>query len=313
MVQKVQMGYWHHTGSSGSDEHTSRKFIFKDGDPNMNVVITGASSGIGRAMVRIFARNGHAVLAVARREERLLELCQEMAEKSVATLHCLALDITSQGGPQTLYEEAIRIFGKVHVLINNAGMSPYQEFHELNRGHLYQIITLNILSLTELCHLFMPHMLTHGEPSHVVNVGSVGGYAPLPKLSVYTGTKHYVRIFTNLLYHEYRGSNIQVSALHPGGTLTEFPLLAGQRIKKFAQKTMMTPEQVADIAYPAILKGKRVIVPGVMNKLAVLMGKLLPFPWAIRVMEFIYKQNVDQTTPTYPPWTSGEESQKEIV
>ncbi len=287
--------------------HSSRELSLRRGDFNMNVVITGASSGIGRAMVKTFTRNGHAVLAVARREERLLELCQEMAEKHGATVHCLTLDITSQYAPQTLYEEAIRVFGKVHVLINNAGMSPYQEFHEFNSGYLYQIISLNILSLTELCHLFMPHMLTHGEPSHVVNVGSVGSYAPLPKFSVYTGTKHYVRIFTNLLYHEYRGSNIRVSALHPGGTLTEFPVLAGQRVKKFAQKTMMTPEQVAEKAYPAILKGKRVIIPGTIDKIAVLMGKLLPFPWAIRLMEFVYKQNVDQTTPTYPlPRASAE-------
>jgi short-subunit dehydrogenase len=266
----------------------------------MNVVITGASSGIGRAMARTFAQKGHPVLAVARREARLQELCQEMAEKHAATVHYLALDITSPGAPQALLEEAVRVFGKVHVLINNAGMSPYQEFHELDYRHLRQTISLNILSLTELCHLFMPHMLAHGEPSHVVNVGSVGGYAPLPKFSVYTGTKHYVRIFTNLLNHEYRGSNIQVSALHPGGTLSEFPVLAGQQVKKFAQKTMLTPEQVAEKSYPAILKGKRVIVPGTIDKLAVLMGKVLPFPWAIRVMEFIYNQNVEPTTPTYP-------------
>jgi len=266
----------------------------------MNIVITGASSGIGRAMVRTFARKGHAVLAVARREERLQALCREMAEEHAAPVTYLALDITSQGAPQILLEEAIRVFGKVHVLINNAGMSPYQNFHELNYVHLRQILSLNIQSLTELCYLFMPHMLAHGEPSHVVNVGSVGGYAPLPRFSVYTGSKHYVRIFTNLLYHEYHGSNIQVSALHPGGTLTEFPALAGQRIKKFAQKTMMTPEQVAEKAYPAILKGKRVIVPGAINKLSVLMGRILPFPWSIRVMEFIYDQNIEQTLPTYP-------------
>jgi short-subunit dehydrogenase len=266
----------------------------------MNVVITGASSGIGRAMVRTFARKGHAVLAVARRNERLLALCQEMAEKHEATVHPLALDITSQGATQALFEEAVRVFGKVHVLINNAGMSPYQEFQELNYGHLRQILSLNIQALTELCHLFMPHMLAHGEPSHVVNVGSVGGYAPLPKFSVYTGSKHYVRVFTNLLHHEYRGSNIQVSALHPGGTLTEFAELAGQRIKKFAQKTMMTPEQVAEKTYPAILKGKRVIVLGGINTLAVLIGKPLPFPWAIRVMTFIYMQSMDQAAPTYP-------------
>ena len=266
----------------------------------MNVVITGASSGIGRAMVRTFARNGHAVLAVARRKERLLVLSREMAEKHKATVHPLALDIISHDASQTLYEEAVRIFGKVHVLINNAGMSPYQEFRELSHLHIHQIISLNVKSLTDLCYMFMPHMLAHGEPSHVVNVGSVGGYVPLPNFSVYTGTKHYVRIFTNLLHHEHRGSNIRVSALHPGGTLTEFPALAGERIKKSAQKIMMTPEQVAEKAYPAILKGKRVIIPGFVDKLIILIGRLLPFPWAIRATEFIYNQNVEKTDPTYP-------------
>ena len=266
----------------------------------MNTVITGASSGIGRDLVRTFARYGHAVLAVARRGERLQTLSQESAEKYHAKVYCLALDITSPGAPQTLLGEAIRVFGKVHVLINNAAMSPYQEFRDLNYGHLCQILSLNVRSLTELCYWFIPHMLGHGESSHLVNVSSVGGYAPLPKFAVYTGSKHYVRVFTNLLYHEYHGTNIQISGLYPGGTLTEFPMLAGQKIKKFAQNSMMTPEQVAEIAYPAILKGKRVIIPGTMNKFAVFMGRILPFPWAIRVMEFIYEQTIDQTVPTYP-------------
>jgi short-subunit dehydrogenase len=266
----------------------------------MNIVITGASAGIGRALVKTFAQRGHAVLAVARRGERLEALCGEMAEKHDLTIHILPLDITSQDAPKILFDEAVRVFGKVHGLINNAGMSPYQEFRELNYVHLCQILSLNIRSLTELCYLFMPHMLAHGEPSHVVNVGSVGGYAPLPRFSVYTGSKHYVRVFTNLLNHEYRGTNIQVSALHPGGVLTEFPVLAGQGIKKFARKTMVTPEQMAEKAYPAILKGKRVIIPGTTNQLAALMGKILPFPWAMRVMEFIYNQNIDPIAPTYP-------------
>jgi len=251
-------------------------------------------------MTKTFARNGHAVLAVARREERLLALCQEMVEKHNAAVYSLALDITSPDAPQTLLEEAIRLFGQVHVLINAAGMSPYQEFHELNYVHLHQILALNVRALTELCHLFMPHMLAHGEPSHLVNVGSVGGYAPLPNFSVYTGSKHYVRVFTNLLRHEHRGGNIQVSTLHPGGTLTEFPALAGQRIKKFAQKTMMSPDQVAEKAYPAILKGKRVIIPGMIDKPAILIGKLLPFPWTIRVMALIYGLSVEKTSPRYP-------------
>jgi short-subunit dehydrogenase len=215
------------------------------------------------------------------------------------------MDITFPGAPKILYEQAVRVFGQVHVLVNNAGMSPYQEFRELQYEHLRQIISLNVQSLTELCHLFMPHMLAHGEPCHVVNVGSVGGYAPLPNFSVYTGSKHYVRAFTDLLHHEYTGSNIRVSALHPGGILTEFAGLAGQEIRKFAQFTMLTPEQVAKKAYPAILKGRRIIVPGGINKLAVLIGKLLPFPWAFQVMRFIYWLSMGKSDPTYPLSSPG--------
>lgn len=279
----------------------------------MNVVITGASSGIGRALAQTFARNGHPVLAVARRAERLQALCTEMSEEIVAPVHCLALDITAQGAAQALFDEAVRKFGKVHVLINNAGISPYQKFQDLDYGMLHQIIAVNVLALTELCHLFMPHMLAHGEPSHVVNVGSVGGYAPLPNFTVYSGSKHYVRIFSNLLYHEYRKTNIRVSTLHPGGTQTEFLELAGERMKKSAEKAMMTPEKVAQIAYPAILKGKRVIVPGTINQIAVLMGKLFPFPLAIRIMEIVYNRTVDQTTPTYPTMPSAENAVKRTV
>lgn len=266
----------------------------------MNVVITGASSGIGRALAATFARKGHAVLAVARRKERLMELSREMAEYGAAPVHFLALDITSQGAPEALMAEAVRVFGKIHVLINNAGMSPYQEFRELSRAHLRQSIDLNVRALTELCHIFLSHMLSHGEPSRLVNVGSVGSYAPLPKFSVYTGGKHYVRVFTNLLRREYRGTNIRVSGLYPGGTLTEFPPLAGQWPKKFARSAMHTPEQVAAIAYPAILAGKRVIIPGFTNQLAVLAGKVLPFPLAIRLMEFIYDMSVEQVGTRYP-------------
>ena len=266
----------------------------------MNVAITGASSGIGKALASAFARNGHAVLVVARRKERLLALCEELAAAGAASVNCLALDITLPGAPQMLLDESVRIFGDVHILINNAGMSPFQEFRDLSYSHLCQILALNIHSVTELCHLYMTHMLQHGEPSHVVNVSSVAGYAPLPRFAVYTGSKHYIRAFTNLLSYECRRTNIKVSGLYPGGTLTEFPGLAGQRIHPFALKTMMTPERVAEIAFPAILKGKRVIVPGKINQLAVLAGKLLPFPLAIRLMKFIYDRSMEPAPPTYP-------------
>lgn len=265
----------------------------------MNVVITGASAGIGRALAGTFARHGHPVLAVARRQERLEALSRELAQGGAATIHPLALDLTAPRASQHVFEQAVDIFGQLHVLVNNAGMSPYQAFCEMSATHMRQTLALNIQALTELCRLFIPHMLDHGEPSHLVNVGSVGSYVPLPRFAVYTGSKHYVRVFTNLLRYEYRGTNLKVSALHPGGVLTEFPELAGQGLKETALKNMMTPERLAERAYPAILKGRRVIVPGTLNKLFILVGKFLPFPWAVRLAAAVYDRSVEPINPTY--------------
>jgi len=264
----------------------------------VNVIITGASSGIGRALAAKFALEGHRVMAVARREARLEALAEEMAAQGAEVIP-YALDITTSRAPAELLDEAVRVFGRVHVLVNNAGMSPYQRFTELSAVHVRQAIELNVRALTELCHAFAPHMLAHGERSHVVNVGSVGGYTPLPNFSVYTGTKHYVRAFTDLLRYELGGTNITVSGLHPGGTVTEFQAGAGQRVTPFAQRTMLKPAQVATRAYPAILKGRRVIIVGFVDKLAVLVGRVLPFPWAIRVMELVYRMNVEKVDPRY--------------
>jgi len=264
----------------------------------MNVIITGASSGIGRALAARFALAGHRVMAVARREALLVALAEEMAGQGAEVIP-YALDITLSGAAQTLLGEAERTLGTVHVLVNNAGMSPYQRFTELSAAHVRQVIALNVEALTALCHAFVPHMLAHGEASHVVNVGSVGGYTPLPNFSVYTGTKQYVRAFTDLLRYELRGTNVVVSGLHPGGTVTEFQAGAGQKVTPFARRTMMTPAQVAARAYPAIMRGRRVIVIGFIDKLAVLVGRVLPFPWAIRVMELVYWMNVEKVDPGY--------------
>lgn len=265
----------------------------------MNIVITGASSGIGRAYAKTFARRGHAVLATARRENILQALSQELSEKYHTEVHTLALDLTSDRAADALFENAMQVFGRTHMLINNAGVSPYQDFVELNRYHIHQIISLNILALTDLCHLFIPHMLDHREPSHLVNVGSVGGYAPLPHFSVYDGSKHYTRIFTNMLQRELRNTNIKVSGVHPGGILTEFSQLAGQDLKKLANLGLMTPDEFTEASYPAIIKGKRVIVPGGLYKIAVFFGKILPFTISVRIFTLVYNLVMDKVEPTY--------------
>jgi len=266
----------------------------------MNVIVTGAASGIGKALASVFARNGHSLFIVDKQKSRLLTFRDEIRSKYSTPVVCQIVDLSEQGAASAVFQEATRIFGKVHVLINNAGMSPYQDFCDLCFSHLDQIVSVNIRSLAELCSLFMSHMLAHGEPCHVVNISSVGGFTPLPKFSVYTGSKHFVRAFSDLLNYEYRKTNIKVSVIYHGGTLTDFPYLSGQHIRGNAVRTLMTPEKVAEISYPAILKGKRVIIPGVMNYMAILFGKIFPFPLTIRVMEFIYNHVIDPTQPNYP-------------
>jgi short-subunit dehydrogenase len=276
----------------------------------MNTVITGASSGIGRALAKTFARGGHAVLAVARRGDRLAELAREAKAENAAPIHPLALDITAPGAPQAVFAEAVERFGKVHVLVNNAGMSPYQEFRELRIEHLRQILAVNVAALAELCHCFLPHMLAHGEPARIVNVGSVGSYAPLPRFAMYSGSKHFVRVFTDILARECRRTNIRVCGVYPGGTLTEFPPLAGQRPKPISRVAMMTAGQFAEKIYPGILRGRRVILPGFSNRLAALAGKVLPFPLAMRMMEIIYGMGVDQLPTAYPLDPGGAEGRE---
>ncbi len=274
----------------------------------MNVVITGASAGIGRALAVEFASHGHPVLAVARRGPRLEQLCREMGSRHAAPITCFPLDITTEEAPAALLEEAVRVFGRVHVLINNAGMSPYQDFCDLAEEHLEQIIALNVRAPSRLCQRFLPHMLAHGEPSRLVNVSSLGGYAPLPRFAVYSASKHYLRILTNQLRREYRKTNVCICGLYPGGTLTEFARLSGQQFKPFARTGMMTAEKLAKKAYPAILKGRRVIAPGFINASGIVIGKVLPFPWVVRVMELLYAWSITPVPPEYPLHPGGAES-----
>ena len=266
----------------------------------MNVVITGASSGIGRALARTFSRKGHAVLAVARREERLLELCRETAEKHEAAVHCLALDITSPGAPQILLEEAVRVFGKVHVLINNAGMSPYQEFHELNSVHLRQILALNIqVPHGTLSFVHAPYAGAWGTQS-CGERGLRGRVCAASQICRLCGVQALHPDFHQSALLRVPPNQYPGQRASPGRDADGIPRPCRSTAQKVRPKSHDDSGTGGGKAYPAILKGRRVIVPGAINKLAVLMGKLFPFPLSIRVMDFIYDQTVDPIAPTYP-------------
>ena len=196
----------------------------------------------------------------------------------------IALDLMSPAAPQKLMEFCEQ-GGEIDGLINNAGTGPYRSFVSSNLKDHQNVLQLNLVSLTELCHLFGQHMLKHARPSFILNVASVAAYQAVPKFAVYSASKFYVRIFSQILRHELKDTNVSVSCLCPGGTATEFLQNNNQRLKgKFSP--LMSADDVARSGIEGALRGKAVIVPGLFNKLSCLLPRVLPSTLSIALADW---------------------------
>ncbi|MBI3542481.1 MAG: SDR family NAD(P)-dependent oxidoreductase, partial [Deltaproteobacteria bacterium] len=162
------------------------------------------------------------------------------------------------------------------------------------REHHVGTIQLNTVALTELCHLFVEHMLAHKKQSFIVNVGSIASYQGVTNFAVYSATKHYVRVLSEVLARELRGSNVSVTCLCPGGTLTEFSASNGQELKDGAQSMMMTAEAVVTTGLSAMFKRRTISVPGFINKMACFFPRLVPASLALTFAEMAMDKNVSQ-------------------
>ncbi len=235
------------------------------------VLITGASTGIGKELALCFARNGHSVVLVARSENKLCDLSEMIAKRHHVQVVVIPKDLTAIHAPKEIFAELLNQNIQLDVLINNAGAGRSGLFKDNDQSHNNQMIDLNIRSLTALTHLAVHHMRRHGG-GKILNVASTGSYQPGPYIAVYYATKAYVLSFTQALRKELKGSGITVSALCPGSTATEFSKRAGKADIKGA----MSPHKVAETAYKGINKNKSVIIPGLLNKIFILASKLLP-------------------------------------
>lgn len=257
-------------------------------------LITGASSGIGECFARKLAQEGTHLIIAARRRERLEALAQEIKEKYQVSVAVFPIDLTDQDAPARLLKFAEET-GEVDLLINNAGIGPYRSFLKSSREDHQKVMDLNMLSLTNLCYLFSGHILKHKKPSTILNVASVASYMPVPKFAVYSASKSYVRIFSQILGFEYHGSNIFVSCLCPGGTRTEFLERNNQKAVGLGDRALMSPDKVVDVALAGIKKRKSVIIPGIFNQLTCLVASCLPFTILIRLSEGAMKTSVTES------------------
>jgi short-subunit dehydrogenase len=227
-------------------------------------LITGASSGIGYEMARVFARKKHNLLLVARQEKALKKLADQLIREDGVKVYVIAMDLSKPQASSELYNKVKQLGLQVDTLINNAGFGYVGLFHEEELERDKDMIQVNISVLTELTKLFSRDMVERKEGS-ILNVASTGGYHAGPYTAVYYATKAYVLSFTEAIAKELEPYNIVVTALCPGATKTNFSKRAGKRDNKAA----MSAEKVAEAGYKALMKRKTVIVPGIENKLLV--------------------------------------------
>jgi short-subunit dehydrogenase len=243
--------------------------------PRLVTVITGASAGIGVALARVFAKNGHDLALVARREERLKVLADEIEATGARRPIIIAIDLFKPGAARQIGDALAAQGAEVQFVVNNAGFGLVGLASDLDHGEQLQMIDLNVRVLTELSLAFVDSLERHR--GGLLNVGSMAGFLPGPGMAVYYATKAYVLSFTEALHSELKPRGIRAAVLCPGPVPTEFAERAGVTNKDLAPSILtQSAEVVAEAGYNGMMGGHRTIVPGGLNKLITLLLRIIP-------------------------------------
>lgn len=239
-------------------------------------LITGASSGIGLALARVFAGDGVDVILSARSEDRLRELANEVRETYRVKARVIPADLSRPGQAQKIYDRVVATGWQVDCLVNNAGFGVYGDFAETDWMAEAAMVQVNIVALTQLTKLFLPEMIARGR-GKILNVASTAAFQPGPMMAVYFATKAYVLSFSEAIAHELRGTGVHVTALCPGATETGFQRAAGATGSRvFDSRKLPTGADVARYGYKVLQRQKRVAVHGAINKMLAFGTRLLP-------------------------------------
>jgi len=241
----------------------------------MTALITGASSGIGLELARIFAEHGHDVVLVARSENKLQSLSTELQSRG-GRAQVIAADLSAPGGPKAVVDRLAERGIVVDVLVNNAGYGLFGKFVETSWETELSMIQLNIVALTELTKRLLPAMVAR-KSGRILNVASTAAFLPGPLMAVYYATKAYVLSFSEAIANELAGTGVTVTVLAPGPTASGFQAAASlENSKLVVGKTLATSREVAAAAYEGLMSGAPLVIPGLVNKMTAQMHRLLP-------------------------------------
>jgi short-subunit dehydrogenase len=236
-------------------------------------LITGASKGIGYELAMRFAKNGHNIILVSRQLSPLQKLASELEDKYKVNTLVINADLSHPEAASMIYRKVLEHSVSVDYLINNAGFYVRGPFSETSWEDELKLISILCLGHIQLTKLFLAGMIKQGKGG-ILNVGSTGSFVPGPFNAVYCAAKSFVLSFSEALAEEVSGSGITVTALCPGGTNTAFQDREGRKASFLFP--IMDASKVAEKGYKGLMKGKRVVVPGAVNKLQVFIPRMLP-------------------------------------
>lgn len=243
-------------------------------------LITGASSGIGEAFARKLAILGRNVLLVARSEDKLINLCNELGRTNSIRAQYLVTDLSQPDVGARIFEETQQRGLVIDTLVNNAGFGSFGDFSKLELARELSMIDLNIKSLVDLTHRFLVPM-REMKQGVIINVASTAGFQPVPFMATYAATKAFVLTFSEALWEENRPFGVHVMALCPGVTETNF--FEAARGQKPPARVAQTPDQVVDAAIAGLRRRKNVVISGFSNMMVVESERFLPRSLVVRV------------------------------
>ncbi len=244
-------------------------------------LITGASGGIGEAFARRLAAEKHNLVLVARTENKLRALCDELRAAHQITAHYVAIDLIDYEADRRLFDETEKQNLEIEWLINNAGFGSMGDFARLELENEMEMISLNIMALIALTHRYLGGMRAR-KSGVIINVASTASFQPIPFMATYAATKAFVRSFSEAIAEENRPFNITVTALCPGPTDTNFFNAAGAQ--PLQMKGMQTSEEVVEAALNAVRRGKTSVVSGWKNYVGAVFGTFAPNPLVTRTI-----------------------------
>lgn len=243
---------------------------------NKTALITGASVGIGFELSKIFARNGYNLVLVSRTKKKLEANAKELESKHGIQAKVISKDLSQSTAPQELYDEIVAGGIEITVLVNNAGFGLNGKFVDINKDKQMELIQLNITSLTILSKLFGTDMVKR-RSGQILNVASTAAFLAGPFMSTYYASKAYVLLFSEGIRNEFAKYGVDVSVLCPGPTHTEFGERAEMNHTKLLNvQWVMNAAEVAEIGFAGLMNKKKVIIPGIMNKILAFSTRLTP-------------------------------------